>query len=74
MPKDEYVVDPRPSQPRDRRAMVRNPVWPTILWSGLTLRSVTCHGRIRVSKVSMCRKPAGSRASTTCWTCTVVGR
>ena len=57
-----------------RRATVRNPVWPTIRWSGRTLRSVTCHPLRGPRRSRMVQNPCVGSASTSSWTCTVVGR
>src|SRR6266511_5002483 len=50
------------------------PVCATILWSGRTLRVVTCHDRRRTSNVMTSVNPALSSAGTHCWIWLVVGR
>ena len=56
---------PRPRQPSSRRAVVRNPVCPTMRWSGRTERASTCHVRRMISCVS--DRPKGAPASSSAW-------
>ena len=52
-------------QPSNRRAVVRNPVWPTMRWSGRTERASTCQVRRMISCVSA--SPKGTSSSSSVW-------
>ena len=52
-------------QPSSRRAVVRNPVCPTMRWSGRTERASTCQVRRITSWVSA--RPNGASSSSSAW-------